>query len=300
MLAKIIIPYFGKLPWWINFFLLSCRYNKDINWTIFTDSVVDDVVVRSKNVNFKHITFNNYKKLVAEKLRINFNPETAVKVCDLKPFLGFIHSDEIIGYKYWGFGDLDVIYGDISDYLSKIKFWNIVSFHDDRISGHLAFFKNLNYVNRISFQHPEWKSILEQNDYVGFDENHLSRFLCRKLFKFSRGVIYTNKLQPQWLLRTLRKIRFKEEFTTPLTGRPWRDGSLFEKQPNEWKWDKGIVYACRDKMKSPYLHLMDFKQSQWNTRSIAPWSNESIISKFSLTEDTFEFYIHKNGISPSL
>ena len=299
MLAKIIIPYFGPLPWWINFFLLSCKYNKGISWTIFTDSSTEGLICPD-NVCFNKTNFSDYKKLVASRLRIDFTPENPVKLCDVKPFLGFIHPEEINGFKYWGFSDIDVIYGDIADYLKKMNFWNVISFHDERLSGHLAFFKNLSHINQIPFKHPEWSIHLKNEEYVGFDEYYLSGFLSDRFFTPPRAARFTNKLQPTWLVRIIKKIRFKEEFTTPFTGRPWRDSTLFENQPSEWHWNKGVVYACRDMMKSPYLHLMNFKKSQWNTNRLASWEDESKVSRFEVTEETQEFYISQKGILRTL
>jgi hypothetical protein len=53
-------------------------------------------------------------------------------------------------------------------------------------------------------------------------------------------------------------------------------------------------------MKSPYLHLMNFKKSQWNTNRLAPWEDESKVSRFEVTEETQEFYISQKGILRTL
>lgn len=166
MLAKVLIPYFGQLPWWINFFLLSCSRNPRIIWTIFTDASTDNFL-STPNVIFKKIKFDDYKKIVSEKMGFDFVPLKPVKLCDIKPFLGFIHPEELIGFRYWGFGDLDVIYGNIADYLSKIKFWSVISFHDERLSGHLAFFKNNANTTRLAIHHPNWRGILDKPEYMG-------------------------------------------------------------------------------------------------------------------------------------
>ena len=78
---KIIIPYFGQWPEWINLFMLSCQYNSDIDWLFFTDC--DEPEIKTHNTSFIHIAFNDYKKLVSEKLNINFSQSDPYKLCDL-------------------------------------------------------------------------------------------------------------------------------------------------------------------------------------------------------------------------
>jgi hypothetical protein len=45
---------------------------------------------------------------------------------------------------------------------------------------------------------------------------------------------------------------------------------------------------------------MNFKKSQWNTNRLAPWEDESKVSRFEITEETQEFYISQKGILRSL
>ena len=62
---KIIIPYFGHWPEWINLFLQSCAYNADIDWLFYTDC--GEPEVRPANTEFITIRFVDYKKQVSEK-----------------------------------------------------------------------------------------------------------------------------------------------------------------------------------------------------------------------------------------
>ena len=52
---------------------------------------------------------------MSDTLGINFTQKhKAYKLCGCKPFYGVIHKEELRGYDYWGFGDIDLIYGDLS------------------------------------------------------------------------------------------------------------------------------------------------------------------------------------------
>ena len=110
----IVIPYFGEWPAWINFYLLSCSFNPDVDWILYTDCGTVDSL--PSNVTIKEMTFFQYKKIVSEKLNIIFEPESPYKLCDIKPALGYIHVDDIMDYEFWAFGDIDLVYGRLLNY----------------------------------------------------------------------------------------------------------------------------------------------------------------------------------------
>lgn len=297
-LACIIIPYFGKLPWWIDFFLLSCSKNTSINWLIYSDDILISKVI-PQNVTFVKITFDEYKKRISQELEITFNPDNPYKICDIKPFLGFIHRQELKDYRFWGFGDIDVIYGNIENLLFKYINYNIITMHENHVSGHLTFINNRNQTTLSFFKIPQWKELLLELNNVGFDEGNLT-YICKKsFFKFKRAVRFTEALQPMWLRLGIRKVYMKEQFTTPLCGRPWRDGTIWNDQPDVWEWHDGIITSFRDKQESPYLHLMNFKECQWNYEK-SPWNNSVKMSRFQPSINTSFFYISRKGITATL
>lgn len=107
----LLIPYFGKWPAWFDFFLLSCKYNPSIQWQFYTDCGIPENA--PSNVSFQSISFANYKKKVSDKLKINFNPNSAYKLCDLKSMLGYVHEESIKDFDFWGFSDIDLVYGNL-------------------------------------------------------------------------------------------------------------------------------------------------------------------------------------------
>ena len=106
-----ILTWFGAWPGWMRFFLESCRRNPTLDWAIWTDqSAPQDL---PPNVRVSTLSFDAYRAYAAERLGLTPRWRDPYKLCDLKPALGWIHRDASAPYDYWGFGDLDVIYGDI-------------------------------------------------------------------------------------------------------------------------------------------------------------------------------------------
>lgn len=78
---RLIIPYFGKLPKFFPYFLLTAKRNQKIDFLIYTDQNVDQFeVLNADNIEFKTLSFDDLRKKYSlnlilkflSKLRINY------------------------------------------------------------------------------------------------------------------------------------------------------------------------------------------------------------------------------------
>jgi hypothetical protein len=106
-----VTVYIGKLPKWMNLYLKSCELNPTINWIIFTDQ--NFPINCPKNVRFVRLNLKGFNRLASEKLNLPINLNRAYKLCDFKPAYGIIFDDFIKNYDFWGYTDLDIIYGSM-------------------------------------------------------------------------------------------------------------------------------------------------------------------------------------------
>ena len=83
---RLIIPYFGEWPAWFQLYLQSCAANLTIDWLFFTDCTPPTHA--PPNVRFECISLRGYAKLVSRRLHIRLRPESAYKLCDIRPALG--------------------------------------------------------------------------------------------------------------------------------------------------------------------------------------------------------------------
>lgn len=140
----IVIPYFGVLPSNFVTFLRSCELNPTIDWYIFTDSSTNRVNIPN-NVQIIETTFQNIKKRIIKIVGVNnFSLDSPYKLVDYKPLFGLIFADYLHSYDYWGYSDMDVIYGDIRKFIKKGLENKL-----DKIGelGHFTLFKNNDEVN---------------------------------------------------------------------------------------------------------------------------------------------------------
>ena len=130
-----LIPYFGRWPFWMPLFVETCRLNPDIDWILYSDcGALPDC---PPNVRLQPMRFPDYCARVTQKLGIAFAPESPYKLCDLKPAYGVLHEEDIVGYDFWGFGDIDVAYGSLRAYFTEARLarYDFFSTHERRVSG---------------------------------------------------------------------------------------------------------------------------------------------------------------------
>ncbi|RSJ66508.1 hypothetical protein D8802_07835 [Streptococcus oralis] len=146
---RLIIPYFGKLPKFFPYFLLTAKRNEKINFLIYTDQKVDQFeLLNAENIEFKTLSFDDLREKVQSKFDFEISLKTPYKLCDYKVAYGFIFEEELKEYEYWGFCDTDVLLGDIYQFLEEYNFFTN-DYARYGLLGHLQIFKNSREVNRI-------------------------------------------------------------------------------------------------------------------------------------------------------
>lgn len=283
----IIIPYFGQWPFWMPFFIESCRANCDINWLLVGDcAVLKDL---PDNVEQRTVDFASYCELISERLGINFKPSNPYKLCDLKPALGFIHAADVVSYDFWGFSDLDLIYGDIRAYFSdeRLRRFKVLSTHERRISGHFCLLRNESELNNLFWKIPDFVRRAEDPKNHALDEGGFSRiFLWRK--NFPKPLFDFVGLFNRWR----RVAEFKEAFSTPNASRPWIDGTM--RFPDCWYWESGRLRNSRDgELDFPYLHFLAWKKNAWKKIPVASfqyWQEIALTQQWRIDQAGFHVY----------
>ena len=129
--------YIGKLPNYFQLWLNSCKYNPTIDFLLFTDDKT--LYDYPTNVKVKYITFEEIKKYIQNKFEFTISLDAPYKFCDYKPAYGYIFSEYLTDYDFWGHCDIDLIFGNIRKFLNKIELNNY-----DKIfkCGHFTLYKN--------------------------------------------------------------------------------------------------------------------------------------------------------------
>lgn len=111
----IIVLWFGPLPAYFPEWLCSAEMNPDVDFFLFVDQEVKCI---AKNINIMRTT-KEAEVLRAEKeLGETVTIKDAYKFCDLRPFFGLVYKDFLKEYDFWGYCDIDLVFGDIRKFLT--------------------------------------------------------------------------------------------------------------------------------------------------------------------------------------
>jgi hypothetical protein len=166
----LIIPYFGEWPDYFPLFLKGCASNTWMDVFFFTDC--QPPAENYPNVFFHLSTLGQFSHLASEKLGFPVQVSCPYKLCDFKALYGKIYEDEIKGYDYWAYGDIDLIYGDLkpSVYPRLEQGFDILSFREEIVSGSLVILKNDPDINYLQRTLPDLPELLNDKTHLSLTE----------------------------------------------------------------------------------------------------------------------------------
>lgn len=134
--------YFGAFPSYFPLFLKSCQQNDTVDFLIFTDNQYDRL---PKNVKLIPATFGEIRNRIQAKFDFEIVLDQPYKLCDYKPSYGSVFEEYIRGYDFWGYCDLDLIFGDLRKYLTEEKLEQYEKLYQ---LGHLTLYRNTSENNQ--------------------------------------------------------------------------------------------------------------------------------------------------------
>lgn len=171
----LILPYFGSWPEWFKFFLKSCSWNPTIKWLLYSDNSISHSL--PENVHLVNITLSGLSSLINKEVGIVPQIIHPYKLVDFKPAYGLIFRKDITGYDFWGYTDLDLIYGNISHFITSdiLINYDIISPGKELIPGHFALFRNVEKINTLFMDNKHWQSVLSDPKCFCFDEKFFKK-----------------------------------------------------------------------------------------------------------------------------
>lgn len=291
----LVIPYFGEWPEWFDLYLYSLGNNPSLDVIFYTDIPTEDLLYVPNNAKFVKVSLKDYCKQASDKLGITFSPSNPYKLCDLKPFYPIIHQDELKEYDYIGWGDIDLLYGNLDRFFpdTMLSKYEIISTQCYIFSGHFMLLKNKPEIYQRVFNIPNWKEMLVNKDNCSMDEIQLTRalvprlnYLRNKFWKLGRGEYSKSAIR---ILATASKIIYpkyhlKELWTTP----KYIDGKRFF-------WHSGEVYD-ETGLKLPYIHFLFFKKTIYNPANCDYWKEGFYEVEANKLNNNSKIIIDKLGI----
>jgi hypothetical protein len=262
----IITCWYGPFPWYFPYFIHSCSCNPTIDFFIITDNQ-HTIPNKPKNVKIVNQTLEEIKIIASEKLGFAVNIDYPYKLCDFKPAYGFLFPEIIRDYDFWGHGDIDVMYGDLRNFLAKrlLETYDVFSFRPEYLTGCLTIFRNTKKINELFMQSKDYKTVFTQSKYFNFDE-------CNFMFVsiWDEKPIKTIHNEIESMTHVVKK-KSKEGYLSA-----YFDFNLIEVAIGNIKWTNGkIIY--KNKIEAILYHLLSFKKVyQYKNQKVQIQKNETI------------------------
>ena len=110
----LIFPYFGILPPQYPAWRATALCNPTIDFMFFTDADVEP----AENIIVHKMPFRDFQNIVQNAFDFQIALNRPYKLCEFKQAYGYVLQDYIKEYDFWGYGDLDLVYGDIRTFLT--------------------------------------------------------------------------------------------------------------------------------------------------------------------------------------
>lgn len=168
MKCVFIICWFGKLPSYFDNWLISAKYNTKFDFLFFSDDGYQGELPNNvRFIDFSMEEFIQRAKLIIDK---NASLNKSYRVCDFRPMYGELFKKEIEPYEYWGFCDIDLIFGDLSRFIVETDMKN-----NDAIfnAGHLTLIRNTDTMNSLYKKRGSlfsYRTVARNNAIFAFDE----------------------------------------------------------------------------------------------------------------------------------
>ena len=135
--------YFGQWPSHFAFWLKSCQYNTGIDFLLVSDIPTVGYEI-PQNVHLVSMSFIEVQQRIHQCFDAELAPASVCvdrpyKLCDFKTAYGYIFADLFAGYDYWGFYDIDTIWGNILKFVPSNQDNHFIKIFP---CGHLSFILN--------------------------------------------------------------------------------------------------------------------------------------------------------------
>ncbi len=161
----------GPLPRYFDYYMFSCKQNETVDFIVINDSISKSYV--DGNIRFIKMNLGEVNNLASKKLNTNIALKSAWKINELKPLFGNIFKEELASYDYWGWCDLDIIWGRIRQFLNDdiLNEYDVVTSKEFWTAGHFTLLKNNLLCNNLYQRNTGIIDLLNNPVYYAFEES---------------------------------------------------------------------------------------------------------------------------------
>lgn len=174
--AILVQLWMGKIPdyFWYHY---ETTKNLDIDFLFITDQ---DTKLESRNYKVIKTNKDSLENLIKQNIGIEYKIDNLRNINILKSAFGDLFSEYLSGYDFFGYYDIDTLFGDIRKFIDPhLDSYDVISFgeknYHDRISGPFTIIRNTEKNRSLyKLKLPEFVNNLNHYEVSAFEENELN------------------------------------------------------------------------------------------------------------------------------
>lgn len=226
-----LVPYLGVWPRWCRLFFESCRTNPEVAIIVLCESPPPFPL--PANVHVVSMRRSEIIGRLEKVTGLNLGNLHGHKLSDLKPFYGLAFADMLEKYQFWGFCDIDMMFGNLEKLFTDEFFDSIDVFssHNEMIVGHFTVLRNTPAVNRLCFRIESWKQLCLSPMAEHMDEQRFAEALRKdSSIRWKRSASLQEELQGSFgrfgiTFTFFGEVAYLESADTPVV--QWENGSVY-------------------------------------------------------------------------
>jgi hypothetical protein len=279
----LIVCYFGTWPEWFQIFIRSCQLNPTINFIFFTDCLINEQTQCSPNIEFHDFSLKEFNMVASHALGFPVEITNNYKLCDFKPAYGVIFKDHIKDFDFWGYTDIDVIFGDIRGFIddSLLTKYDVITAKKQYLLGHFTIYKNSSSNNSLFKESKDFERVFRNaNQLFCFDECNFLWFALldgKHLSTIDSDIESMTHVVRALEERGLLKAYFK---TIVIEQDKLNGNNQFVEFDDSLIWVNGKLFSLRERREFMYFHFHFLKKK--NDFEIPDWDvvpDEFMISR---------------------
>ena len=244
----LLICWFGEFPKYLPIWLKTCNHNRKFDFLLLSD--VETQFQMPDNVKFIPFTREKFLRRVKERIVANPSFDKSYRVCDFRPMYGIIFREELESYDFWGYCDVDVVFGNISRFIDENDFNEKEAIFN---GGHFTLIKNCEKMNTLYKSKGavfDFKTVTMKDAIYAFDETTgIQRIAHVQKINSIWGIPYIDIESKYTQLRS-RMDKCNPENQAFY----WENGNLYRvKEENENLYYQEIMYLHLQKRKISIL-----------------------------------------------
>ncbi len=259
-LGALVVCWFGPLPQSLPVWLKSCETNKEFDFLLFSDEKPCESL--PENVHYFPFTL---EQLIGRARQIVKNPSVKkpYRICDFRPMFGQMFSRELEGYAFWGYCDMDVVFGKLSDYVNQEVLSQVDALFN---GGHFSLLRNCPRMNGL-YRQPgalfDYRRVARRDGVYAFDETTgIQRIARRQGIRAKYGIAYVEADARFYQIRCRLEAEALDNQAFY-----WENGKLYRVTAKaEAVYYQELAYIHLQKRKMPVLEAETLKsQGFWIT-----------------------------------